>query len=139
MNKPFYFLTGAYREESGGQLAELDKFVKSAGLPRLYAAEEIALWGDLAELIVDGDTAYVPRNSVLSVDKKKNPDIVRSTRTALSMDAKGIVLLFGNNPNRDYIKDGLAYSAQEVKRAAEEAIRLSPLFNRKFEGNYFWD
>lgn len=139
MNKPFYFLTGAYREESGGQLAELDKFVKSVGLPRLYTAEEIALWGDLAELIVDGDTADVPSGSVLTADKKKNPDIVRTLRTALSMDAKGVLFLFGNNPNRNYIKDGSTYSAQEIKSAAEEAIRLSPLFNRKFEGNYFWE
>lgn len=130
MNRPFYLIAGAYREESLGQLEELKRAALACGL-RFFTAAEIERLGKLPVMRASAGTAEIPQNTLVYMDKRENPDAVLAVRAALSLNAVGAVMLFGNNPNRGYIRDGSAYRSGELRDAAEEAARLAPLFGRR--------
>lgn len=129
MNRPFKVILSAYKEESSGQVAELIRFAEKAGADYLSSAELSGL--NFSEMITSSDGCTVPRNSLLYIDKKNNANLITAIRAALTFDADGVIIKFGNNPMRDYIINGQCFTAQEVKAALGELKRLAPLFARR--------
>ena len=129
--KDFLVVLGAYKEESEGQIKELKEAVERFRMPRLYANAEIKDL-DVTFLAQTPGAACLGNNEKLVfLSKDRNEDLVSAARLLLALDARGVVLLFGNNENRDYIKEGAAYKAKEVRAFCEELLRLAPLFNRR--------
>lgn len=127
----FIIVVGAYREESEGQIKELTEAVERFRLPKFYSRVEIESL-DTTDLVETPTEAKIgQKDKLVFLDKTKNPDPVVSLRYLLSFQVKGVVLTFGNNDTRDYIREGKAYSAKETKVFAEEIIRLAPLFGRR--------
>ena len=121
------FLT-AYKEESEGQIKELQAFAANFGVPFLRRSE----LPDTVKMESGADYAHM-QSGIIYIDKEQNDDLIKALRLALTFNADGVVIPFGNNENRDYIKTDLAYYSKEVKKALEEVIRLAPLFGRKIK------
>ena len=129
--RDFFIYVGAYKEESEGQIKELKEAVERFRLPHFCTRDEREKM-DLTDLVFSKNEAKIgDPGKLVFLQKDKNPDLIFALRLLLSFGAKGVVLTFGNNENRDYIRENKAYSAKEVKSFAEEAIRLAPLFGRK--------
>lgn len=126
MQIPFYIIPCAYARESEGQIKELTRTVNSCKLERLYDG-----YVGAETLDTVGEAVRVKKGGVYLVEKPRNPDIIRAVRILLAMEAGGVVIEFGNNPVRGYIKDGSAYSAREFVAAVDEVKRLAPLFGRR--------
>ena len=124
--KHFFIYLTAYKEESKGQIKELSSFASTLNTPYLSHAE----LPDFVTMESGEDCARVPAG-IIYIDKEHNPDLIKAVRLALTFGADGVVIPFGNNENRDYIKNNVAFLSKEVKKAVEEATRLAPLFNRK--------
>lgn len=130
MNRLFKVILSAYKEESSGQVAELIRFAEKAGADYLSSAELSEL--HFTEMFTSSVGCTVQQNSLLYIDKKNNADLITAIRAALTFDADGVIIKFGNNPMRDYIINGQSFTAQEVKVACGELKRLAPLFARGF-------
>lgn len=124
--KDFSVYLTAYKEESEGQIKELASFADNNNVPFIRRA----LLPSTNTMSSRDNFAEVP-SGVIYIDKEHNPDLIRAVRLALTFDADGVVIPFGNNANRDYIRDEIAYYSKEVKKAVEEIKRLAPLFGRK--------
>ena len=129
--RDFSVVIGAYKEESAGQIKELVDAVERFRLPKFFSAEEIAETDTTDLMQTEKEVKIGDLDRLVYLKKEKNPDLVIALRHLLSFGAKGVVLTFGNNETRDYIRDGKAYSAKEVKAFAEELLRLAPLFGRR--------
>lgn len=123
--KEFFIYLTAYKEESEGQLKELRAFADDHNVPFLRRDE-----------LPESETMETSTNSanvgegIIYIDKEHNDDLIKAVRLALTFDADGVVIPFGNNDKRDYIKNNLAFSSKEAKKAVEEITRLAPLFGR---------
>ena len=124
MKELFIYLT-AYKEESEGQLKELCAFADSLNVPFLYRDELPA-----SETMETGKNSANVGEGIIYIDKEHNGDIIKAVRNALTFGCDGVIIPFGNNDKRDYIKNNLAFSSKEAKKAVEEIMRLAPLFGR---------
>lgn len=129
--KEFFVIIGAYKEESAGQIKELTEAVERFRLPKFYSRDKMEKLDTTTLFETPTEVKIGDLNKLVYLDKEKNPDLITSIRHLLSFGAKGVVLTFGNNENRDYIRENRAYGAKEVKSFAEELIRLCPLFGRR--------
>ena len=127
----FYVVVGAYKEESEGQVKELTEAVERFRLPKFYTRTEMDELPTTDLVLKENEVKIGDLNKLVFLEKDKNPDLVAALRVLLALSAKGVVLTFGNNDTRDYIREKKAYSAKEVKAFAEELLRLSPLFGRR--------
>lgn len=129
--KDFFVVVGAYKEESEGQIKELIEAVKRFRLPKFFSSEEIGKMQTTDLTITPTESKIGDLEKLVYLTKEKNPDLIFALRHLLAFGAKGVVLTFGNNENRNYIREKKAYSAKEVKAFSEELLRLSPLFGRR--------
>ncbi|MBR1747955.1 MAG: hypothetical protein IJ735_07100 [Clostridia bacterium] len=129
--KDFVVVIGAYKEESAGQLAELQETVDRLRLPAFLSQKDIESMPH-TDIVTDATEVKVgDLNKLVLLDKERNPDLVAALRHLLAFGAKGMIVLFGNNDTRDYIRENKAYSAKELKTFSEELLRLLPLFGRR--------
>ena len=129
--KDFSVYLTAYKEESEGQVKELKSFANTLNVPYISHAE----LPETVTMETGTDFARVPAG-IIYIDKEHNPDLIKAARLALAFGANGVIIPFGNNENRDYIKNNVAFLSKEVKKAVEEINRLAPLFGRKIVKKY---
>lgn len=131
MNRPFYVFSKLYKEEGAGQIEEGARVSASSGAA--FLTEEEAKRFPLRKLTVKGKSAE-SEEGVVFLLKSEAPDVVEAVRLALSFACDGIIIVFGNNPSRSYIRNGEVYDVSDLKKSCDEAKRLCPLFGRKFCG-----
>ena len=131
LNRPFYVFFFFYKEEGVGQIEEGARVSASSGAA--FLTEEEAKRFPLRKLTVKGKSAEGAEGVVFLL-KSEAPDVVEAVRLALSFACDGVIMVFGNNPSRSYIKNGEVYDTTELKRSCDEAKRLCPVLGRKFCG-----
>lgn len=128
----FYVSVISIEEKGAGILHENDCAVLLLGLRKCLTLPDVEKRFPIGSIATGEAAAFVEKGKVLYIDKRKNPDLVKAVRTALCFGAVGVVVPFGNNVNRPYIREGRAYDKKELTAAIGEIKRLAPLFGRKF-------
>lgn len=130
--KNFFVFVVSVEETGAGILKENACAVLSFGISKCLTLPEVEKKVEIGRIATGEASSFYERDKVLYVDKCKNPDIVTAVRTALCHDAQGVIIPFGNNKNRPYIREGRAFTTKEAATAVEEIKRLCPLFGRRF-------
>jgi len=129
--KKFYVVIISTEEDGAGILKENERAVRSCGLSGCCDIETVKEKLKIGKISAAGNSVNVT-DGILFLDKRDNPDIIFSVRLALCFGAEGVIIPFGNNKNRPYIREGRAYTTKEMSAAVGEIKRLAPLFNREF-------
>ncbi len=129
--KKFYVAVISAEENGAGILKENERAVRACGLSGCCDIEAVAEKFKIGKISASGSSATVT-DGMVYLDKRENPDIIFSVRLALCFGAEGVIIPFGNNKNRPYVKEGRAYTTKEMVSAVGELKRLAPLFNREF-------
>lgn len=131
MMKKFFTAVISIEETGAGILRENDCAVLLCGLERCLTLEEASHFG-VGSISTGESSVFIAGEGLLYIDKRKNPDIILAVRTALCHGAQGVIIPFGNNRNRPYIREGRGYASEEMISAVREIKRLAPLFGREF-------
>lgn len=130
--KNFYVSVISIEEKGAGILHENDCAVLLLGLKKCRTLAETAELFPIGCIATSETASFLEKDKLLYIDKRNNPDLTLAVREALCHGATGVVIPFGNNPNRPYIREGRAYTKKELAAAVGEIRRLAPLFGRKF-------
>ncbi len=128
--KDFRLIVISYEENGTGILRENDCAVLACGIEKCGDIADIEP-SRIGKIATDGKNIFAEKGRLLYMDKGSNHDIIKAVRIALSVDADGIIIPFGNNPSRPYIREGRAYTTREMQSAVWEVKRLAPLFDKK--------
>ena len=130
--KSFLIAIVSIEEIGMGVLKENDRAVLSCGIKKCLNMEMVGKKFPIGEIETYGNSANVDTGCLLYIDKRKNGDLIKAVRTALTFGADGVIIPFGNNKNRPYVVEGRAYTTKEMMAAVWEIKRLAPLFGRAF-------